>query len=107
MERKKSHITIILMEVPEQENERRLGARGWKNETWEKYYQKELDEETKSKDSNQQEEEEVIFEEDPQEKLLKIKEQQVDALKNIQMSDEHKKILDELKEMDDEEKKSK
>jgi ribosomal protein L22 len=37
---KSSHIRVVLMEVPERENERKLGARGWNNDTWEKYYEK-------------------------------------------------------------------
>jgi len=33
-----SHIKVILMEVPERENERKLGNHGWTNKKWEKYY---------------------------------------------------------------------
>lgn len=34
-----SHIRVILMEVPERENERKLGNRGWTNAKWEKYFE--------------------------------------------------------------------
>jgi large subunit ribosomal protein L22 len=102
MERKKSHVTIILMEVPEQENERRLGDRGWKNSTWEKYYQRQLEKENKSEKS---ENEEIL--EKSEERMNKIKEEQIEQLKSLQFTDEQNKILKELKEMDDEEKKNK
>jgi hypothetical protein len=35
-------MTVILAEVPDRENERRLGTRGWTNKTWEKYYQTQM-----------------------------------------------------------------
>lgn len=38
--KKYSHIKVILMEVPERENERKLGNKGWTNKTWEKYFEK-------------------------------------------------------------------
>jgi ribosomal protein L22 len=37
--RKRTHVTIELIEVPMKEGERRLGVRGWKNETWDRYAQ--------------------------------------------------------------------
>jgi ribosomal protein L22 len=37
--RKRTHVTVELVEVPMKEGERRLGTRGWKNETWDRYAQ--------------------------------------------------------------------
>eukprot|EP01080_Neovahlkampfia_damariscottae_P004418 gene4418-7793_t len=60
-----SHLTVILAEVPELENERRLGSRGWTNERWDKFYQSQMDEQI---------EEEVEFE--PEEENKQEMEQQ-------------------------------
>lgn len=37
MTHKRTHVTVELVEVPMKENERRLGVRGWKNETWQRH----------------------------------------------------------------------
>jgi DNA polymerase IIIc chi subunit len=37
MRRKLTNVSIELVEVPMKEGERRLGIRGWKNSTWQRY----------------------------------------------------------------------